>query len=118
MQRLREGGASGVPFLYLYMYEQIIEMALISMADVRRKLDYESQGSVAIGSVLLRAGEVRVSEAQPDFYPANDSGRSLVTRSDEVWIPDEPLVLDGADLDQRAKEIASEMTADLRVRLE
>jgi len=117
MQRLREGGAKHTPFLYLYMVEQVTEMALLAMSDVRNRLGFESQGKVGVGAILLGAEELRVSEATPDFYPAGDVGRELVMPTSEVWLPDEPLVLDGTTLNASAKGVAAEIAADLRTKL-
>lgn len=118
MQRLRERGAEHKPFLYLYMFEQIAEMAFLAMSDVRKRLGFERQEEVSVGAVLLGAAELRISEATPDFYPSDDSGRTIVRASDEIWIPEESLVLDGSDLETKAKDLADEMVADLRTSLE
>lgn len=117
MQRLREGGSAHKPFMYVYMFENIVEMALIAIAEARRRLTFEDQGDVAVGAVFLNADELHVSEATPDFYPANDTGRHLYVVGDEVWIPDEALLVDADALAQKAKALANEMAADLRSKL-
>lgn len=117
MQRLREGGANHVPFLYLSMYEQIVEMALIAMADARKRLDFESQGPLALGTVVLHAPELRVSEAS-GFYPTDDAGGAMLRPSDEMWIPEIPLIVDGRDLHDQAKDLANQLAAELRAGLD
>ena len=117
MQRLREGGAAHKPFLYLYMFEEIVEMALVAISDIRKRWDFTGQSNLAVGAVFLNASELRVSEATRDFYPIDDGGNELALPSDELWIPDTPLIVDSEDLYQRAKELSEEMTADLRTRI-
>ena len=115
MQRLRYGGADNKPFLYVSMFEEIVEMALIAIAAAREKWGFDGQGHLQVGAVFLHAGDLRVSEAR-NFYPQGDAGRP-VADGEEKWIPDHSLLIDGDQLTNRAKSLASEMAADLTVKL-
>ena len=116
MQRLRYGGAEQKPFLYRYMFENIVEMALIAIAEARRKWNLDGQGPLNVGAVFLHSGELRISQATPDFYPAADTGRPVLG-GEEIWVPDEPIAIDGDELGSRAKSLANEMSADLESKL-
>ena len=116
MQRLRISGEDSNPFLYLYMFENIVEMALVAFADARVKWDFMHQGQLNVGALFLHAEDLRVSTATPDFYPSGDGGRPVLD-GDELWVPDEPLLVDGDELYPRAKTLAEEMVADLETKL-
>lgn len=118
MQRLREGGADYKPFLYVDMFQNIVEMALIAIADIRTKLGFADQDDVAVGAVFLNAEDLRVSAATPGFYPEGDAGLGLINESAEVWIPDTPLQAAGQDLGSSALDLADEIAAYLRTKVE
>jgi hypothetical protein len=112
MQRLRYGGVDDKPFLYRYMFENIVEMALVAIANVRHKWGFDDQRELNVGAIFLHAADVRVSSATPEFYPAGDAGSAL-RGADELWIPDEPIPVRSSELAERAKALADEMSANL-----
>jgi nucleoside 2-deoxyribosyltransferase len=112
MQRMRLGGEHYKPFLYLYMFENIVEMALVAAAEVRQKWGFNGQGRVNVGAVFLHAAELHISDATPDHYPAGDTGRRILS-GEEIWVPDEPILVDGDELGSRAGALANEIVADL-----
>jgi hypothetical protein len=117
MQRLRYGGAENKPFLYRYMFENIVEMALVAIADARHKWGFDDQGELNVGALFLHAADLRVSKATPGFYPAGDAGSAL-RGGDELWIPDEPIPVGSSELGARAKTLADEMSADLGTKVQ
>ncbi len=116
MQRLRFGGADNRPFLYSYMFENIVEMALIAISDARQKWGFDGQGRLNVGALFLHASDLRISDATPDFYPQNDAGRPILG-GDQIWVPDEPILVDHDDVGSRAKALADEITADLAAKV-
>jgi hypothetical protein len=98
------------------MFENIVEMALIAMAEVRAKWSFKAQSVVEIGAVLVHAMDLRVSQATMSFYPVGDAGEPIVGE-DEVWIPNIPIPVPPEMLRERAKALADEMAADLLTRL-
>ena len=116
MQRLDLGGADYKPFMYLYMFQNIVEMAFVAMAQARRKWGFDGQGGLNVGAVFLHAAELRISDARPEFFPAGDAGHPVLT-GEELWVPDEPLIVDGDALESQAKTLANEMVADLESKL-
>lgn len=117
MQRLRYGGSDKKPFLYEYMYDEIVEMALLSCANAREVLEFPGGDELEVGTIFLNASELRVSRARRDFYPAHDAGRPLIEPSDELWLPGVPLSVQADDLSSKAKDLANELTAYLRTEL-
>lgn len=115
MQRLRRRGPDDNPFLYEYMFEEIVEMALIAISDVRSRWGFGEQGNISVGSLFLNASDLRVSEATREFYPMGDVGRPLAEPEDVVWIPREPAPASTKDFNPKA--ISEEFAADLRVQL-
>ena len=113
MQQLREGGEDHKPFLYRYMFDEIVEMALISIAEARYKLGFASQGEVEVGALFLNAEELRVSEATRKFYPMGDGGFPLLDPYKELWIPPDPITVESSDLHDKAKDLASDMSGYL-----
>jgi hypothetical protein len=116
MQRLRVGGADGKPFLYLYMFQNIMETALIAFADARANWGFDVRESLDVGALFLHASDLHVSRATPEFYPQDDAGRPVLDGA-ELWVPDQPISVPGADLELRAKELANEMMADLETKI-
>ena len=115
MQRLRRRGPEDNPFLYGYMFEEIVEMALIAFSDVRSRWGFNGQSFLGIGTVFLDAPDLRVSEATRDFYPVGDMGRPLADQQDVVWIPNAPLVVNANEFSP--KSLAGEFAAELRINL-
>ena len=116
MQRLRFRAEDKQPFLYRYMFQNIVEMVLIAVADVRKKWVFSEEDRLDVGAVFQHARDLRVSEASPDVYSADDAGRTLGGGDDDTLIPDVPITIEPAELLSRAKAIADEMSADLRTK--
>jgi hypothetical protein len=115
MQRLRRREPNDSPFLYLYMFEEIAEMAFTSIIDARSRWGFDEQREIAVGAAFLDAPDLRISDATRAFYPAGDIGRPLADPQDIVWIPRDPLILPTQQFD--AKNAALEVAADLLVSL-
>jgi hypothetical protein len=114
MQRLRRRGTDDNPFLYEYMFEEIVEMAFIAINDVRSRWGFSNQSLLGVGTLFLDAADLRVSEATRMFYPLGDVGRSLADPQDAVWIPHDPLVVRG---ELFPKSLATGFAAELRIAL-
>jgi hypothetical protein len=117
MQRLRFGGALNSPFLYAYMVERIVEMALVAVANARNMWQFPENDRLNVGAVILNAPDLRVSLATPDFYPQGDAGIAI-SGADELWLPVEPIFIEASALHKGAKNIAIDVRAALELMLD
>ncbi len=116
MQRLRDRDADHKPFLYLYMFRDVAEMALVATSRTRDAWAFDPSEALNVGATFVNAQDLRVSLATPELYPANDVGRPVLG-GPEKWIPSEPLQVAADELGEQARALADELAADLRSQL-
>lgn len=105
------------PFVYLYSLRELVEAALGAIAETRLQFGFGDQKYVAVGAALLNAPNMRFSSATREFYPANDQGFTMDNSAEVIFLPDEPLVIESAQLQSDAAAIAKLIESDVRAQL-